>query len=648
MTASTNHPTGQTSPFSMRGLLTGVILSIAIGVIAPYGIVFNYYWIGFNPSSPGALFFFFVLTFVVNAIVAVLGRNVQLSKADLVMIYCMLLMAVTVPTWGLMFFLIGTLVYPFYYATPENNYVELFHDFIPSWMVPQDFQAIKDYYEGLPQGAAIPWGVWVEPMGWWLALIVAMSLMLICMSAILHRQWSVHERLTYPMVQLPQNMIEKEEGASIAPFFKDGVMWLGFFVPFTLLSLNALNHYWPIVPEYNPSGRFSLFNQTLHLPIALNLAWVGFFYLVNLEITFSIWFFYVLSKVQEGVFSTLGIASTERLSAYEYSQPADLTHQASGAVIVLVLYGLWGARTHLKEVVQKLWDPDGGVDDSEELLRYRTALWLFCGSLLFVAVWLWRSGVPIVVLPVLLVVSLIFFILVARVVAASGVATARSPIVPAYFVISGLGTSILGAKGLVALNFTFIWQGESRTSPMVAAANGLKLAEMIPGSKTRLFWGLVLALVCSLLGAAYMTLKLAYTYGAINLSLLDWAGAHGWPYIGPTMTDMPDANMRGWFFKGVGAVTEGFLMWAQHRWHWWPFHPIGFAVAVGWLTSQIWFSALICWILKGSIVRFGGVNLFQRLKPFFLGLILGEVAVSGVWGIIYVITAEKGRWITNM
>ena len=183
---------------------------------------------------------------------------------------------------------------------------------------------------------------------------------------------------------------------------------------------------------------------------------------------------------------------------------------------------------------------------------------------------------------------------------------------------------------------------------MVAAANGLKLAEMIPGSKTRLFWGLVLALVCSLLGAAYMTLKLAYTYGAINLSLLDWAGAHGWPYIGPTMTDMPDANMRGWFFKGVGAVTEGFLMWSQHRWHWWPFHPIGFAVAVGWLTSQIWFSALICWILKGSIVRFGGVNLFQRLKPFFLGLILGEVAVSGVWGIIYVITAEKGRWITNM
>ena len=59
-----------------------------------------------------------------------------------------------------------------------------------------------------------------------------------------------------------------------------------------------------------------------------------FFYLVNLEITFSIWFFYVISKVQEGVFTTIGISSTETLSAYEYSQPADLTHQATGAVVV--------------------------------------------------------------------------------------------------------------------------------------------------------------------------------------------------------------------------------------------------------------------------------------------------------------------------
>jgi hypothetical protein len=636
------------SPFSLRGLLIGTVLSLAVGLLAPYAIVFNYYWIGFNPSSPAAIFFLFVLTFVANAIVGLLSRHFELSKADLVLIYCMLLMAVTVPTWGLMFFLVGTIVYPFYYATPENQYDSLFFDHIPTWMVPQDMGAIKAYYEGLPQGASIPWEAWVEPMSYWLSFIVAMSFMLICLSAILHRQWSVHERLNYPMVQLPQSMIDRDSDSRLAPLFKNRIMWLGFALPFLLLSLNALNHYYPSVPQYNPRGGLPLFDKTINLPIHLNLAWVGFFYLVDLEITFSIWFFYVFSKFEEGIFNILGIAGTERLSSYEYSQPADLTHQATGAVIVLVVVGLWTARRHLTEVMRKVWSPDEGVDDSEELLSYRTAVCGFFGSLLFVAVWLWRSGVPLVFVPILLIVSLIFFILVARVVAAGGVATARSPIVPAYFIISGFGTSILGAKGLVALNFTFIWQGESRTSPMVAASNGLKLAEMIRGSKTMLFWGLMIALICSLLAAAFMSLKLAYTYGAINLSLLDVAGGHGWPYIGPTISEMPEANMRGWLFRGIGAAAEGFLIWAQHRWFWWPFHPVGFAIAVGWLTSQIWFSAMIAWLLKLVILRFGGVRIFQGLKPFFLGLILGEVSVNGVWGVIYPLTIEKGRWLTNM
>ena len=352
--------------------------------------------------------------------------------------------------------------------------------------------------------------------------------------------------------------------------------------------------------------------------------------------------------MEEGVFRTLGIASTEKLSSYEYSQPADLTHQAAGAVIVFVLYGLWTARGHLSDVVRKAWDPSTGVDDSEELLSYRSSLLAFAGSFLFVSFWLWRSGVPFLLVPVLMIISLIFFILVARVVATAGVATARSPIVPAYFIISGFGASILGSKGLIALNFTFIWQGESRTSPMVACANGLKLAEMIRGPKTFLFWGLMIALAGSLASAVIMTLNLAYTHGAVNLWLLGGAGGHGWPYIGPTMTEMPGVDIRGWIFTGIGGVLEALLMWAQHRWFWWPLHPVGLAIGVGWLTGHIWFCALITWLLKLSILHFWGGGMFRKLKPFFFGLILGEVFVGGVRGLIYALTSERGRMLTTM
>ena len=638
-----------TSHFSLRGLFIGVILCLGIGLLAPFWTVFSYMWIGFNPSSPGTILFFAVTVFA-SAVIGLASRRLSLSKADLVLIYCMLLMAVTVPTWGLMFFLLGTMVYPYYYATPENRFEELLHPHIPSWMVPQDERAIKDYYEGLPRGGQIPWEAWVEPMGYWLALVVAMSLMLICTSAILHRQWSVHERLAYPMMQLPQQMIGDGGGVGsrLAPLFKSRAMWVGFAIPVLLLSLNGLNHFHPEVPRFRQGSSLSLFNNTVHLGFHFKLAYIGFFYLVDLQISFSIWFFYVLCKLEDGLFKTLGISSTEKLSTYEYSQSADLTHQLTGAVFVFVLYGLWNARGHLRDVLKKAWNPDAGTDDSEELLSYRRAVAGFLGSLLFVGVWVWRSGVPAVVVPVLLVTGIIFFILVARVVTTAGVATARSPIVPAYFIISGLGTSVLGAKGLVALNFTFIWQGESRTSPMVAASNGLRLAEMVPGPKGRLFWGLMLALVCSLLASAFITLKLCYTYGAINLTLINWAGAHGWPYLGARITEMPDANLRGWLFRGIGAAVEGFLVFAQHRWHWWSLHPLGFAIAVGWLTSSIWFSAMLAWLLKLILLFFWGPRMFQVMKPFFLGLILGEVAAGGMWGTIFSFTTESGRILTSM
>ena len=625
-------------------------MSLAVGLAAPYGLAFTYFQIGFNPSSPGAIFFFLVLL-VVNVLCSLVARHFTLSRADLVLVYCMLLMAVTTPTWGLMFFLIGTMVYPYYYATPENRYAELIHDHIPTWIVPQDLQSIMHFYEGLPKGASIAWSVWLEPLAYWFALIIAIGFMLVCVSSILHRQWSVHERLSYPMMELPNRMIEGGEGAlgALAPLFRNGIMWVGFLIPVIYFSCTGLHEFYPAVPEFTFwLETITLWRRMIHLSMAFSFAWIGFFYLVNLQITFSIWFFYLFCKVEDAVFTFLGIRSTELQSGYDDHQSADLTHQSTGAVIVFVLLGLWTARQHFVDVARKVWNPASAVDDSEELLRYRTAVIGFVASLLFVCVWLWRSGVPAVFVPILVVVSLIFFIWVARAVTTAGVATARSPHVPAYFIISGFGTSALGAKGLVALDFTFVWQGESRTSPMVACAHGIKLAESIVGSKTRLFWGMMIALSLSFIGAAFMTIYLSHIYGAINLNGISWTGAHGWPRIAREILDPPDASMRGWLFKAIGGLASGLLSLAQHRWAWWPFHPLGFGLSVGWLTGYIWFTCPVAWVIKLTILHYGGARLYQSLKPFFLGLILGEVTVNGVWGIIFSLIGERGRFLSNM
>ena len=78
---------------------------------------------------------------------------------------------------------------------------------------------------------------------------------------------------------------------------------------------------------------------------------------------------------------------------------------------------------------------------------------------------------------------------------------------------------------------------------------------------------------------------------------------------------------------------------APRRWHWcgdygsstcasstvprFPFHPVGFAVACGWMMGGIWFSVFVAWLIKWAILKFGGIQLYRRMVPFFIGIIFG-------------------------
>ena len=638
------------SPFSLKGLLTGTALSVFIGLVGTYGMMHAYAEIGFNPSSPAAIFLFLVVTLFVNSVLRLAARPLALSRADLVLVYAMMLMSLTVPTWGFLFFLFGTMVWPFYHATPENRFGEMYLDWIPEWIAPHDLTAIKHYYEGLPEGMPLQWGAWLEPLANWFLFFLVIGFMLICLSAIFHRQWSSHERLTYPMMQLPERMIEEGGRGLISPFFRDRMMWMGFSIPFFLFSLTGLHHFYPVIPAFPfHHGHIPLAGPTVNLPVVFSFAWVGFFFLVNLDITFSIWFFFVLFKIQRAVFTTLGIAGSEVLSAYEGGgSETDITHQATGAAIVFVLFVVWSARRHLKEAALKAWSGAGDPADADELMSYRTAVFGFAAGMVFFAFWLWRTGVPAVVIPIVLFVGLCWYIFITRVVTGAGVASARGPLVPEFFVISGFGTGILGARGIVALNFTLVWQGEMRQSPMIACSNALRLAERVRGPKGRLLWGLMIALAATFLSGTWMIMTMTHEHGALNLYNINWVGVHGWQLLPPVMTGMPEAYMRGWFFTAVGGLAQFFLVWAQHRWFWWPLHPIGFAIGTGFLTGMLWFSAFVAWLLKTVVLKVWGGRTFRDLKNFFLGLIVGEASVAGFWWILFWISGERGTLITQM
>ena len=61
--------------------------------------------------------------------------------------------------------------------------------------------------------------------------------------------------------------------------------------------------------------------------------------------------------------------------------------------------------------------------------------------------------------------------------------------------------------------------------------------------------------------------------------------------------------------------------------------------------NWVWFSIALGWLLKLVVMRYGGVVLYRALRPFFLGLILGQISCAGFWMLVDVFTGMVGNYI---
>ena len=615
-----------------------------ISVGTPYANVYmqgSLMAIDFGTAAALFLLFLFI---GFNVLLRLLRLCAVFGRHELALIYAMMVTACSIPTMGLMEYLLPGLTALGYYTTPENEWQSLIQPYVKPWMVVEDPLAIKYFYEGLPRGMRIPWEAWIYPLFTWALFILALYLVMICMAVIVRRQWMDNERLVYPLVQVPLAMIQQDRSV-VPPFFRSSLMWVGFAVPLVIGTLKGLHNYYPIMPQISMLTGVPLFRNTLNLPILLSFTVVGLTYFVNLEIALGVWLFTLLAMIEKGVFGVLGVQSTEMVSVYGTPESPFLAHQGIGAMLVFVFVGLWSARDHLGKVFRHAWKRDENMDDTREIMSYRTAVWGLIGGLLVMGIWLWLSGLPLLLLPVFLIVALGIFLGLTRIVAEGGIAAARSPMIASTFLVSGVGTSLVGPQGLIALAYTYIWHGDVRTFVMASCANSLKMVEGIRRLRP-LFWALVLAIGVTLAGSAATILYLAYTYGGINL--------HGWffgagaqtpfDFITNKFQNVPPAQTGGWLFKGIGGGIMAALMLLRHRFLWWPIHPLGFTIStVSFIVGRIWFSVFLAWLFKLTILKYGGARLHMKMRPLFMGFVLGQFCNAGFWLIIDAFTGMTGN-----
>ncbi len=240
-----NNADPHAAKITFRALAVGLLMAALLGVGAPYEhLIIFASPLHFDYSTPAAVFLFFLFFVLVNPLLGFLRRRWFFSKVELVTIYIMGAVACTIPTVGLVCVLIPHISAGSYFATPENEWASKVLPYIPSWLRVSDEQAIKFFYEGLPRGQAVPWEAWLQPMAAWTVLVVAFFGAMTAMMIIVRKQWLEHERLSFPLVQVPIAMIgaEGEEEGLILGHYAAGGLWI-LIDGFTGMTGNHL-FYW--------------------------------------------------------------------------------------------------------------------------------------------------------------------------------------------------------------------------------------------------------------------------------------------------------------------------------------------------------------------------------------------------------------------
>ena len=608
---------------TLRSVLLGLLMVAYLSVGGAWGLMLgglNFTW-SFFPIGVGAPY---VLLIFANALVHRQTGRWFLNPAELVVI---LIMGLVVS--GMPIFIVGSWVAiisaPYYAATPENNWAGYIHPFLPDWLIPRpEGDAMRWFWEGLPTGYQLPLKVWLGPLCWWLSLFLAIYFVCMCLVVLLRRQWVDHERLIFPLTELPRLLLENG-GSGI---LRSRGFWIGCLLPFSIMCYNVLGYIHPGFPQlafdqgftHQFSRDFPAITVQLYLPV------IGFMFLASTNITFSIWFFYVLSIIQEGITNRIGLGMP-RSDPFMWGLPT-VSWQAWGAFVGMVLWGFWIARHHLGTAIRQVLGGHRALDDREELLSYRTALIGTVAGLLYILGWFYQCGMSLHVALLFMFGFFVAYLGITRLVIQAGVYYVSTPVNAQAFTVAITGTDI-GTANLLGLGMSYSWFGDVQSIFMPSAAHAAKLNETCANRRS-MSWAIGLAVVAGFVITTASTVYICYRHGAGNLSGGAWyfhsgGGLGGLAFNGVIHhlnNPLPaDWTKLGYF--GFGLLSYSLLALCQQRFFWWPLHPIGLAVGPVWMIHTTGISIFLGWLCKKVVLYYGGVHLYLQMRPFFIGLIVG-------------------------
>ena len=654
----------QFAPVRLRAYVLGIFAVVGVCIIVAFseliasrGGSIDAILLGATHMPPGAICVLIVLL-IANSLVRKISKNLRLNSAELAVIYFMLVCAALISSFGLMTQLLPNLIGINYFANPQDHlWQNLFYKHIHSWLVPWDPQGPERqwvsvrFYEGLRVGERVPWHLWIRPIVAWFVFAFLLFFMMACVATLFRRQWVDNEKLTFPLVQLPMELVNEESSHS---FVRSKAMWLGFAIPLVIHSLNGLHKSIPNVPQIPTWLMLNQFfvskpwTEMIVTFLVLSFSIIGFAYLLPLDVSFSMWFFLLFFRFQDFIALSLGYhldqaplyAGTRFYQAY----------QSTGAFVAIAISLFWLARPHFKLVARRVFRSLGGPNpldsnhkehdaiDSDEYMRYRTAFWGGLIAFLLMMVWLKAAGMnPLVAAFMVGSFVLVVMLVLTRFVSEVGLLMLQPVFRPLDLWAVAAPKAALGAQNLTVLAFlNGIFMRDPR-NVMPAFMDSMKGADMVRARKQKVAIGVAFAIVLAAMVAFAIQLHIIYKYGGLRLNSWFFM-ANPQLYFGEStgilLRKVPYFDYRAPLWFTVGLMFTFFLYAMRARFWWWPFHPLGYAIGCAWPAIVYWSSFFVGWLAKSLILRYGGATTYRNFRPFFLGLILGEFATGIIWALL--------------
>ena len=621
-----------------RSILISLLLTpINIWWVTQYEIV-----IDAGSSTTLSIFYtsVFLLLVVIslNMLVQKIVPKYALSQVEMLVIYILLNVTASVVSHDFIHVFLSTMAFPVRYATAENNWFNLFINKIPDWAIVKDKATVDAFYVGGDN--FFQWKYiqnWLRPLCIWGSFMMVIFYVMLCINTILRKQWSENEKLSYPLISMPLE-ITKEK----TDFFSNKAMIAGVLVAVVFTGIQGLSTIWPSFPMLNLKNMDLAqylvnppFNAIGMTPIRIYPIAIGISFLVPADLSFSYWFFYLFIKFQYIFGASLGINTIPK---YPF-----VNEQCFGFLVGIFIFSIAMGKQHFKAVFSSMFRK-GTIDDKDEPMGYRHAVWGMLAGMCAMMILSRILGTTAWVSIALVLGYFIICISITRTRAELGTPCHEvnwSNITAVM--ISNVGTATLGSQNVIGIQMFYWFNRCFRSNMMPIQLESFKMAEKT-GINYRKLSGvmMVFTFLAIIIGFAVV---LSYYYklgGAANMPP-NTVGLGQETFV--TMeSSLRNGTITDW--NGVGAAAAGLiacllLSIAKIQIPGFPLNPVAYAMMSSVSTHFLWSSVFISWLCKVLILKYGGLKVFTKALPFFLGLIIGDCLAGSIWCIISIIIKTK-------